>query len=33
MQAEALRDFDSELSKLPADASAEDIQTQAFEVG
>jgi len=33
MEAQALRDLDSELSKLPADASAEDIQTQVFEVG
>jgi len=33
MEAEALRDLDSELSRLPADASAEDIQTQVFEVG
>ena len=33
MEAEALRDLDSELAKLPADASAEDIQTQVFEVG
>jgi len=32
-EAEALRDLDSELSRLPADASAEDIQTQVFEVG
>jgi lysyl-tRNA synthetase class 1 len=32
-EAEALRDLDSELAKLPADASAEDIQTQVFEVG
>ena len=30
---EALRDLDSELAKLPADASAEDIQTPVFEVG
>jgi lysyl-tRNA synthetase class 1 len=29
----ALRDLDSELAKLPADASAEDIQTIVFEVG
>jgi len=29
----ALRDLDAELAKLPADASAEDIQTQVFEVG
>ena len=33
MEAAALRDLDSELAKLPADASAEDIQTQVFEVG
>ena len=33
MEAEALRDLDSELAKLPADASAEDIQTQVFEGG
>jgi lysyl-tRNA synthetase, class I len=33
MEAEALRDLDSELARLPADASAEDIQTQVFEVG
>ena len=33
MEIEALRDLDSELAKLPADASAEDIQTQVFEVG
>jgi lysyl-tRNA synthetase class 1 len=33
MEAEALRDLDSELAKLPANASAEDIQTQVFEVG
>src|SRR3982751_3753134 len=32
-EAEALRDLDSELAKLPPDASAEDIQTQVFEVG
>jgi lysyl-tRNA synthetase class 1 len=32
-EAEALRDLDRELAKLPADASAEDIQTQVFEVG
>jgi lysyl-tRNA synthetase class 1 len=32
-EAEALRDLDSELAKLPADSSAEDIQTQVFEVG
>ncbi|MGE5562235.1 MAG: lysine--tRNA ligase [Bacillota bacterium] len=33
MEAEALRDLDSELAKLPSDSSAEDIQTQVFEVG
>jgi lysyl-tRNA synthetase class 1 len=33
MEAEALRDLDSELAKLPTDASAEDIQTHVFEVG
>ncbi|NUT00531.1 MAG: lysine--tRNA ligase [Sphingomonas sp.] len=33
MEAEALRDLDSELAKLPSDASAEDIQTEVFEVG
>jgi lysyl-tRNA synthetase class 1 len=33
LEAAALRDLDDELSKLPADASAEDIQTQVFEVG
>ena len=33
MEAEALRELDAELAKLPADASAEDIQTQVFEVG
>ena len=33
MEAEALRDLDSELAKLPPDSSAEDIQTQVFEVG
>jgi lysyl-tRNA synthetase class 1 len=33
MEAEALRDLDSELAKLAPDASAEDIQTQVFEVG
>jgi len=32
-EAEALRDLDAELAKLPADTSAEDIQTQVFEVG
>ncbi len=33
MEAEALRDLDSELARLPADSSAENIQTQVFEVG
>jgi lysyl-tRNA synthetase class 1 len=33
MEAAALRDLDDELAKLPPDASAEDIQTQVFEVG
>jgi lysyl-tRNA synthetase class 1 len=33
IEAEAMRDLDSELAKLPQDASAEDIQTQVFEVG
>jgi lysyl-tRNA synthetase class 1 len=33
MEAEALRDLDNELAKLPPDASGEDIQTQVFEVG
>ncbi|HEX3423718.1 MAG TPA: lysine--tRNA ligase [Sphingomicrobium sp.] len=33
MEAEALRDLDSELTKLPTDSSAEDIQTRVFEVG
>jgi len=33
MEAEALRELDAELAKLPAGASAEDIQTQVFEVG
>jgi len=33
MEAEALRDLDSELAKLPPNSSAEDIQTQVFEVG
>ena len=33
MEAGALRDLDCELAKLPADATAEDIQTQVFEVG
>jgi lysyl-tRNA synthetase class 1 len=32
-EAAALRDLDSELANLPKDAEAEDIQTQAFEVG
>jgi len=32
-EAEALRDLDNELAKLAPDASAEDIQTQVFEVG
>ena len=32
-EAEALHDLNSELAKLPPDASAEDIQTQVFEVG
>jgi lysyl-tRNA synthetase class 1 len=32
-EAEALRDLDSELAKLPAESSGEDIQTQVFEVG
>jgi len=32
-EAEALRDLDSELARLPSDSSAEDIQTQVFEVG
>jgi lysyl-tRNA synthetase, class I len=32
-EADALRDLDSELANLPNDASAEDIQTQVFEVG
>ena len=32
-ESEALRDLDAELAKLPADAPAEDIQTQVFEVG
>ena len=32
-EAQALRDLDDELAKLPPDASAEDIQTQVFEVG
>ena len=32
-EAAALRELDSELAKLPPDASAEDIQTQVFEVG
>jgi lysyl-tRNA synthetase class 1 len=33
IEAEALRDLDSELAKLPPDAPAEDIQTKVFEVG
>ena len=33
IEAKALRDLDSELAKLPANAPAEDIQTQVFEVG
>jgi lysyl-tRNA synthetase class 1 len=33
MESAALRDLDSELAKLPPDSSAEDIQTQVFEVG
>jgi lysyl-tRNA synthetase class 1 len=33
METNALRDLDAELAKLPADASAEDIQTHVFEVG
>jgi lysyl-tRNA synthetase, class I len=33
MEAQALGDLDLELAKLPADSSAEDIQTQVFEVG
>jgi len=33
IEAEALRDLDDELARLPADSSAEDIQTQVFEVG
>jgi lysyl-tRNA synthetase class 1 len=33
MEAEALRDLDSELSKLPADADGEVIQHAVFEVG
>ncbi len=33
MEAEALKDLDAELAKLAPDASAEDIQTQVFEVG
>jgi lysyl-tRNA synthetase, class I len=32
-EADALRDLDSELANLPNDASAENIQTQVFEVG
>jgi lysyl-tRNA synthetase class 1 len=33
VEAEALRDLDAELARLPPDSSAEDIQTQIFEVG
>jgi lysyl-tRNA synthetase class 1 len=33
METEALRDLDAELARLPPDSSAEDIQTQVFEVG
>ncbi|MCL6729159.1 lysine--tRNA ligase [Sphingomonas hankyongi] len=33
MEAQALRDLDNELAKLPAESSAEEIQTQVFEVG
>jgi lysyl-tRNA synthetase class 1 len=33
MEAEALRDLDSELEKLPADADGEAIQNAVFEVG
>jgi lysyl-tRNA synthetase class 1 len=33
MEAEALEDLDGELAKLDPDASAEEIQTQVFEVG
>jgi len=33
MEAKALRDLDNELAKLPPDSSAENIQTQVFEVG
>ncbi len=33
MEAEALRDLNSELARLPPNSSAEDIQTQVFEVG
>jgi lysyl-tRNA synthetase class 1 len=32
-EADALRDLDGELAKLPPEAPAEDIQTQVFEVG
>ena len=32
-EAKALHDLDAEIAKLPADASAEDIQNQVFEVG
>jgi lysyl-tRNA synthetase class 1 len=33
MESEALRDLDSELARLGPEASAEEIQTQVFEVG
>ncbi|HEV8408104.1 MAG TPA: lysine--tRNA ligase, partial [Sphingomicrobium sp.] len=33
MEADALRDLDSELAKLSPESTAEDIQTQVFEVG
>jgi lysyl-tRNA synthetase class 1 len=33
MEVAALRDLDSELAKLPPESSAEEIQTQVFEVG
>jgi lysyl-tRNA synthetase class 1 len=32
-EAKALRDLDAEIARLPADASAEDIQNRVFEVG
>jgi lysyl-tRNA synthetase class 1 len=32
-EADALRELDAELANLPADAAAEDIQTQVFEIG